>query len=369
MKYILYLLNLCAVAGLLASYISGYVSPEKFWILAFFGIAYPILLIINVLFVIFWLLTWKRFIFVSLIAIVAGYNSLFAIYPIRLSKPAVSQSPEIKIVSFNIHSLYGTKTANNKQETKSRVTGFLAGQNADIICIQEFYAIGEDFSQILSKFSGSIHLDHYTFKNYREFDNKKKINAIATFSRFPIVNSGYLRLPERGHFAIFSDMVINGDTIRVYNLHLESIRFGNDDYSFYTKLTEADKEATTIHEGSKRMLWKLRKAFIIRSKQVNLLTEHIDACTYPVILSGDFNDTPSSYTHHQLTKRLTDSYIECGQGLFRSTYAGTFPSFRIDYVLHSDKFKAISYETFEIDLSDHYPISAILVKTPQIQSP
>ncbi len=363
LKNVLYFLNICAVAGLLASYFSGYISPDKFWLLAFFGLAYPVFLIINILFVLFWLITWKRFVFVSLVTIIAGYTNLLAVYPVRFSHPEVSPKAKIKIVSFNVHSLYGNKIEDNQQETKSKVTEFLARQNADLICVQEFFAIGEDFSQTLSKFANSIHLPFYSFRNYRDFNNKRKINAIATFSRFPIVNFGCLKLPGHSYYAIFSDIIMNRDTIRVYNLHLESIRFGNDDYTFYSQLTEPDiEEGTPIQEGSKRMLWKLRKAFILRSKEVNILAVHIGACPYPVILSGDFNDTPSSYTYHQLTKRLKDSFPESGHGLFQSTYAGKLPSFRIDYILHSVQFKAISYGTFDVDLSDHYPITTTLVK-------
>jgi endonuclease/exonuclease/phosphatase family metal-dependent hydrolase len=365
LKKILYFLNVCVATCLLLSYLSGYISPEKFWPVAFFGLAYPIFLVINIFFVLFWLLAWKRFIFVSLITILIGFNNLRAIYPIHFTSAQTPPYAKIKIVSYNVHSLYGNQRADSKQEIKSKVTEFLAKQNADIICVQEFYAIGEDFSQTLLKFANSIHLDYYSFKNYREFTNKRKINAIATFSRFPIVNSGYLKLPGNSHFAIFSDIVMNGDTIRVYNLHLESIRFGNADYTFYSHLTEPDQdEVIPIKEGSKRMLWKLKKAFILRSKQVNFLSEQIRRCPYPVILSGDFNDTPSSYTYHQLTSGLTDSFIESGHGLFMSTYAGKLPSFRIDYVLHSGQFQSVAYQTYNVNLSDHYPITATLVKMP-----
>jgi endonuclease/exonuclease/phosphatase family metal-dependent hydrolase len=367
MKKSLYFLNVFATSCLLLSYLSGYIPPEKNWILAFFGIAYPIFLIINILFVLFWMITWKRFIFVSLVTILAGYHNLLAIYPFRLTQTEISPRPKIKIVSFNVHSLYGNQRADSKQQVKSKVTEFLAGQTADILCVQEFYAIGEDFSQTLLKFTKSIHLEYYSFKNYQEFSNKRKINAIATFSRFPIVNFGSLRLPERSCYATFSDIIISGDTVRVYNLHLESIRFASEDYSFYSQLTEPDQDKDTpIQEGSKRLLWKLRKAFIIRSKQVKILSEHIASCRYPVILAGDFNDTPSSYTYHQLTNKLTDSFIESGDGLFKSTYAGKFPSFRIDYILHSHSFRSVFYETFNIDLSDHYPITTTLVKMPKI---
>ena len=357
-------LNVCAAAGLILSYSAGYISPDKVWLLAFFGLSYPIFLIINGLFVFLWLILWKRILFLSLICILVGWNSLLAIYPARLTNPKPSASPSVKLVSYNVHSLYGNVREARVPETKSKVTEFLAKQKADIICIQEFFAIGEDYSQTLMKFTQSIQLDYYYFKNYQEFQNKQKINAIATFSRYPIVNSGNFKIQDHSLYAIFSDMVINHDTIRVYNLHLESIRFGDEDYSFYSHLTEPDKEVTPIKEGSKRMLWKLRKAFILRSKEVNILKQHIAACPYPVILAGDFNDTPSSYSYHQLTTLLTDSFKTAGDGLFESTYAGKFPSFRIDYILYSGKFSALAYKKFDIELSDHFPISSTLVFHP-----
>jgi endonuclease/exonuclease/phosphatase family metal-dependent hydrolase len=265
------------------------------------------------------------------------------------------------VVSFNVHSLYGNQRAESIPETRSKVTELLAEQKGDIICIQEFFAMGEDFSKTLTKFTKSIQLDYYFFKNYQEFWNKRKINAIATFSRYPIVNSGYFNLPDKSLFALFSDIVIKGDTIRIYNLHLESIRFGNDDYSFYSHLTDPEKEVTPLKEGSKRMLWKLRKAFILRSKQVHILTGHIAACRYPVVLAGDFNDSPSSYTYHQLTTGLSDAFKEAGNRFFEGTYAGKLPSFRIDYILHSGEFHAMTYKKIDVMISDHYPITSTLV--------
>ena len=100
-------LNVCAAAGLILSYSAGYISPDKVWLLAFFGLSYPIFLIINGLFVFLWLILWKRILFLSLICILVGWNSLLAIYPARLTNPKPSASPSVKLVSYNVHSLYG----------------------------------------------------------------------------------------------------------------------------------------------------------------------------------------------------------------------------------------------------------------------
>ena len=364
LRKLIVILNMLASAGLLLSYGAGYISPDRFWILAFFGLSYPIWLIINIFFVFFWLFLWKKMIFLSLICILAGWNSLMTIYPYRFASQKPIVGIPIKTVSFNVHSLYGNQRGEHVPGTKSKVTEFLAGQKADIICIQEFFAYGEDYSQTLVKFSQSIALPYYYFKNYQEFYNKQKINAIATFTRYPVVNTGHFKLQDHSLYGIFTDVIVNHDTIRVYNVHFESIRFGDDDYSFYSHLTDPDKEKTPIKVGSKRMMWKLRKAFILRSTEVNNLVKHIESCRYPVILAGDFNDTPSSYSYHQITSLLEDSFKEAGSGLFGSTYAGKFPSFRIDYILHSGKFIARDYQKFDIDLSDHYPVASTLVFHP-----
>ncbi|MEI7662548.1 MAG: endonuclease/exonuclease/phosphatase family protein [Bacteroidota bacterium] len=360
----LVILNLFAAAGIVLSYAAAYVSPDRFWILAFFGLSYPVLLIVNLFFLAFWLILRKKMVFLSLVCVLAGWNSMRNIYPFRFSDPKPAGVNGIKLVTYNVHSLYGNQRGEHVPGTKSRVTEFLSEQKADIICIQEFFAMGEDYSQTLEKFTKSIRLDYCYFKNYQEFYNKQKINAIATFSRYPIVNTGHFKLQDHSLYAIFTDIVVNRDTIRVYNLHLESIRFGDDDYSFYSHLTEPDKEKTPIKLGSKRMLWKLRKAFILRSTEVNNLKKDIAACPYPIILAGDFNDTPSSYSYRQLTSELTDSFREAGNGFFESTYAGKFPSFRIDYILYSDKFSALAYRKFDIELSDHFPVTSTLVFHP-----
>jgi len=357
-------INILAVMGLFASYGASYISPDKLWVFGFFGLAYPIFLIVNAIFVLVWLMLWKRFAFISLIAILLGWNSLLSHFPVRITQPVVPAGLALKVVTFNVHHFYGNQRAESIPETRGKITNFLAEEGADIICIQEFFAIGDTFSKTFDRFAKTIRMDHYAFKNYKTFYNKRKIVAIASFSKYPIVNTGSFQLQDRLLFAIYSDIVIKGDTIRVYNLHLESIRFGNDDYSFYAQFTEPAKETAPLSEGSKRMLSKLRRSFILRAKQVQLIANHIADCPYPVILAGDFNDTPSSYTYHQLTAGLFDAYREVGKVFFEGTYSGKLPSFRIDYILHSREFKPLEYKKIEVDLSDHYPITSTLILNP-----
>ncbi len=356
-KALFLLFNYFAAASLLCSYAAAYISPLTFWPFAFFGIAYPVLLIINLLFVVIWLILWNRFIFISLLTIFVGIGNLRTIIPLRFGSIKPASPAAFKVATYNVHSLYGNQADNVQPETRSQVTDFLAGENPDLVCVQEFYAIGEEYLKTLHKFSRSIRLEYFFFKNYRDFWQKTKINAIATFSRYPIVDQGFFRLQEKSTFGIFTDIAIHGDTIRVYNLHLESIRLGNDDYSFYSNLTDPGADEKNFAKGSRKMLWKLKKAFALRAMQVEMLTAHMKYSPYPVLICGDFNDTPSSFAYHTLSLNRNDAFVSSGNEWIGSTYAGgRFPAFRIDYMLYDDFFTATSYQKKEVSMSDHYPV-------------
>ena len=158
-------------------------------------------------------------------------------------------------------------------------------------------------------------------------------------------------------------MIINSDTVRIYNVHLESIRLQPEDYILANNQKEHSqndkKKEVTAKEGSERILRRLKKAFILRGAQADLVAEHISKCPYPIILCGDFNDTPVSYAYKKISSTLTDAFIESGNGTGQS-YAGDFPSFRIDYIMHSKGFRAYNYETIYEQMSDHYPIKCFL---------
>ena len=352
----LLILNCFAVAALLCSYAAAYISPIKFWPFAFFGLAYPVILIINLLFAIVWLILWNKFIFLSLLAILAGLGNIRTIIPLRFGSQNSSARHSLRVVTYNVHSLYGNQPNNKMPEARSQVTEFLASESADLVCVQEFYAIGEEYQKTLHKFSHSIRLEYFFFKNYRDFWQKTKINAIATFSRYPIVDQGFFKLEDKSTYGIFTDIAVQGDTIRVYNLHLESIRLGNDDYSFYSQLTDPGADEKNLAKGSRKMLWKLKRAFILRALEAEKLSAHMKYSPYPVLICGDFNDTPSSFAYHTLSKGRSDAFVKAGNEWIGSTYAGRFPAFRIDYMLYDDFFTASSYQKREVDLSDHYPV-------------
>src|SRR5207253_3238831 len=132
-----------------------------------------------------------------------------------------------------------------------------------------------------------------------------------------------------------SDIVVGNDTFRVVNTHLESIRFKPEDYKFIENIGAESEEELN---GSINILRRMKRAYTKRAQQVSVLKNEITGSSYPVILCGDFNDTPNSYTYNVLSDGLSDSFRQSGKG-FGRTYAGIFPSYRIDYILHDKKLK------------------------------
>jgi endonuclease/exonuclease/phosphatase family metal-dependent hydrolase len=360
-KSLMIFINFLCVICLLLSYAAGYISPEKTWVFAFFGMAYPLFLMLNLLFIIFWIITWKKYFLLSLFTVLIGYNQIQSLFPFHFSDEHNVPSGAVKVLTFNVHSLYGKTNHNYNPHTPSKVMDFIAGEKPDILCIQEFYAAGQDDLKVLEHVSSKIKLDQYYFHNYFDTTDSKKINALVVFSRYPIVRTGSVKFMDRNTMAIFADIILNTDTIRIFNLHLESIRFGDEDYSFYSHLTSPGVENLKITQGSVKIFGKLKKAFILRARQVDIMKGQIIKSPYPVIVCGDFNDTPFSYTYNTLIKGLNDSYRMAGKGLFGSTYAGKLPSYRIDYILFDDHFSAFNYTRYNSDLSDHFPVAVYLI--------
>jgi endonuclease/exonuclease/phosphatase family metal-dependent hydrolase len=353
---IVMLCNHIAVVALLISYLAPRVTPENFWFIAFFGLAYPILVFINLLFVLYWTIQLKKRAFYSLIVILSGGALLYRFVQFNTTSKAERQNKMIKVMSYNVK-LFDLYNWTHNKETRSKIFTLLTDEAPDIVCFQEFFH--RDSSDFCN--TDSIKkMNNWQYAHVENTAHAKQLQhfGIATFSKYPIIKTGKVEFGYKGNnVCIFSDIKTGKDTVRVYNMHLQSIAFSKDDYKYAEDL-QKDVEAEDI-ERSKNILRRLKRAFVKRSQQADLIRESINQSPYPVIVCGDFNDTPSSYTYSTISKNLTDSFIESGKG-FGKSYSGAFPSFRIDYILHSDKFISYDFRTIKEELSDHYPVVTYL---------
>lgn len=332
--------------GLLLSYLSVYINPEKIWILGLVGLSYPFLLAFNVFFLAYWIIRWKRLFLIPLLTILIGANHIFNFVQLPLSNKADTIKPEIKLLSYNVN-LFRLYSWSNQSPSFNNIAAFTKKNNANIICLQEYYWGSNKLSenQALALFNMNSHIEY-------SLHTASKSYGIATFTKFHIVNKGELKFENTSNACIYTDLKIGDDTIRVYNCHLQSIRLRERNLNFLMNQEHHD-ESSTVSQ-IKDISFKYRDALKKRAHQVNMLVAHMNKCKYPVIVCGDFNDSPFSYTYHKLTHKLYDTFKEAGKGL-ANTYVRFFP-YRIDYILHSNHFKGINFSSPRVDYSDHFPV-------------
>lgn len=350
-------INWIAALSLLLSYASTNISPETNSWLPFFGLSFPIWFAFNVFFVFLWLLRRRKTIFISLLVLLFGMNHITNFIQVSYSSNPDKDSNSFKILTHNVK-LFGLYEWDNNKAIRDAIFAMLQKENADVMCFQEFYySEQKDVFETRSKIL-SWHPNMHIHEKYTHELIHHQYFGIVTISKYPIVNKGYIEFSnDRNNFCIYSDIDINGDTVRVYNTHLSSIRFKKQDYEFIDELKN-DTKGFNI-EKSKAIFQRLQSAFVKRASQIEKVMEDIKSSPYPVVLTGDFNDTPISYAYNQATSVLIDTFVESGNGI-GNTYIGTFPSFRIDYILHSLDITSHRYKTLPEKLSDHHAISSIL---------
>ncbi len=350
-------INGAFVLALLLAYLATHIPPSSFRYLPLFGLAYPFLLIANVLFIVYWVMKKARLAWISLIAILIGWNHFTDFFHLTWSKPTTENTTQqLKLMTFNVH-LLGYYDGKNALSTRNEIFEVLKREQADLLCFQEFYHT--DRKGVFTTRDTMVQFlpTKYYHERFTHALNKKQYFGVAMFSKYPMVHKGFVPFSnDPNNFCIYADLKINSDTVRVYNAHLQSIRFKPEDYA----LVDGNKNQEQLEQGGKRIVRMLTKAFLKREQQVKRLMEDIKACPYKVILCGDFNDTPVSYTYESLTDLLRDSFLDAGNGI-GNTYTGVFPSFRIDYILHDQTMKSIAYKTLPEKLSDHHPVTATIV--------
>lgn len=351
------LFNHIVAICLLVSYLSPHVSPENFWFIAFFGLAYPFLVLANLLFVFYWFVQFKRRSLYSLIIILVGWVQLSKYVQFNLNSTEDKSKKRVKIMSYNVRS-FDVYNWNNEKDTPSRIFNLLNDENPDILCVQDFYTSTNDS---LYDNLGTLLTILKAKNNHIEYIKAKRsgVWGNATFTTFPIVGKGAIPFENSNNTCIYTDILIHGDTTRVYNVHLQSIHLSSVDYKFVDDIL--NNKNTEELENSKNIVKRLKRAFIKRSAQADLVAEHIKSSPYPVLVCGDFNDPPASYAYNTIAQHLKDAFVESGSG-FGKTYIGKFPSFRIDYILHSANYKSYDFRTIRQKLSDHFPLTCYLIK-------
>lgn len=350
---ILLAVNVFFAFTLLLAYLAVHINPEDFALPAFFGLSYPYLLLINIILAIIWAMLLKFEALISVFVIALGFNH-FLNY-IQLFKPSANKEGTFKVISYNVH-LFNYYAGKNSTGSEKKFLEFFKSQKPDILCLQEFYVPGKPSLADVSvkEALGGKYYSHIKILA----GSKNRSYGIATFSRYPIVKKGEIIHPASSSLTIYTDVVIQKDTFRIYNNHLQSFRLKQMERSLIEEITAENNE--TIGEV-KSLSVSLKKGFVRRALQSQVLKDHINQSKFPVIVAGDFNDTPVSYAYRKIRKGLNDSFVNAGYGA-GFTYKGPYPPNRIDYILYDNALINTVFEIKKVRYSDHYPIVAYFKK-------
>ncbi len=341
---------------LLLTYLSPYINPKNFWWISIIGLAYPITSILSFLVLIF--VFWRKW--------TIRYTLLFFFLlgtplHIRYFAWSFGNSPEdlkkqensIRLMSYNVRLFdFYEQLDQDRKITKTGIFKLIEEIQPDILCFQEYLldksARPHVTDKELNELGGFIAKYDNNIWEYRD-----RYFGIATFSKLPIVGKGSLNTEfDDRFFGVYTDHVKNEDTFRVYNVHLQSIKFQQEEYEFFSDslFMLIDHKKTLLG-----MVDKIRYAYAPRVDQTEAILAHAKKSPYPVIIAGDFNDTPMSYVYSKINQDFYDAFRQSSSGI-GATYAGKVPAGRIDYIWHDENFKTNSFSVVKEVLSDHYPI-------------
>lgn len=350
-------LTLLTVAGMVLGIIAGNSDPREHMLVAFFGLAFPFFLAGNVMLLLYWLVR-KNWVLFCLIVVVC----VLGIKPLRATFGFIGEtggeqkeeSSLLRVMTYNVHNFspYGEVIT---EETKGKMLDVVKGQMPDVVCFQEFYTRKKGRYDIATSVRGLLGTDYYYFEP--SMKSEREAIGMAIFSRYPIKATGKIHFPgEKGNASIYADLEVGSKKIRVYNIHLQSISFDKEDYTY---LDEVTQKMDPQYKSSKRIVRMLRDAFRKRSVQVDIMKDHMRGCETPYVIAGDFNDTPASYAVTKITDSLDNAFVKKGMGLGK-TYNGKFPNFQIDYIAVSKDIEVMNYQIIKAKLSDHFPVRSDL---------
>ncbi len=353
-------LNVLAGAILVLTYLSPYVSPVISWPFAILAMTFTFQLAVHAFFLVWWFFFRRKRMLLSAALLLLGFNRIGDhIQFLGHDSPTdgIVGTP-VKLMSFNVR-LFDLYNWSKNKETRNAIFDLFAAEDPDILCLQEFfYSPDKRFFRtkeaLMKDFRYSAVHERYTQRT--RYDQHF---GIATFSTRPIVDRGYIEFPSNpDNQCIWSDIALDTDTIRVYNAHLASYHFGDDDYKFIKEL-DTDVDVDTLKSGGKRILRRLRRGFRLRADEAQRIADHIRQSPHPVVYCGDMNDVPMSYGYARLRALLDDAFVESGQGM-GGTYIGNLPKLRIDHILIAPELEAWDFRTLQDELSDHLAITTMI---------
>lgn len=342
--------NIASIILMLAVGYSDRLNPASFPLLSNVGLAFPLFLLINFGFLVFWLIFKIKGAWIPLAGFLLCYMPVRTYSPLNLPKEPPADA--IKVLSYNVWYFAGW---DDKAGEINPILDYIRRQDADIVCLQES-ATNEVGAAKVDSILNPIY-------QYRDTARHGAGDVISIYSKYPVISKEHIDYPSRGNISAAFKVIIDGTEVLVVNNHLESTALTPDEKSQFSSLIKGDMQADTAGMTSKHLLHKLGKATAIRAPQAEAVSRYIAYHRdIPVIVCGDFNDGPISYTRRTMARNLIDCYVETANGPGISYHHNHF-YVRIDNILCSDHFRPYAcHVDNSIKTSDHYPIVCWLEK-------
>ncbi|RHJ93092.1 endonuclease/exonuclease/phosphatase family protein [Parabacteroides bouchesdurhonensis] len=352
LQFLFVVVNIIVVVLFVLAAYSSRFSPEKNLFFSYLGLGFPVLCVLNILFILYWLFQWEwKFILIGLISFLICWNPVKNYFPFHSKVNPVPQESVLKVLTYNVMG-FGYK--NHTKLSPNKIIEYIVNSDADIVCLQEYAEHKSEKYLTREKIFNALSM--YPYRSIFILSNTKFMSyGIAVFSKYPISDSRRIKYESSFNGSSVHQIKVKDKNITLINNHLESFKLTSEDRSRYSAFIK-NMGSDTFDELRGAIQQKLGPAFVIRAKQANIVAEEVkNAKNDYVLVCGDFNDTPISYAHHTIQGPLVDAFSESGWGMGIS-YNQNFFLFRIDNILHSTNMKAINCTVDNVRYSDHYPM-------------
>ena len=359
-KILLISCNTAVVFFLVTGCYGSWLDPQKFWFTGLFTLAIFYFLVILAGFIIFWLFVKRSLALISIIAIVLTWHPLNKVIAFRVARNFTAKKlpANLRVMSWNVEH-FDILEHKAHPEKKQQMIAMINELQPDIACFQEMVASDHFPSAInyLPDFIQRLGMNDYyfSFNPKLDFDNKHHFGIII-FSKYPIVHKETVTYKPGDYNSTFQyvDILKGNDTFRVFNAHLQSLKFSNDNLKYIDDPSIKDEKDI---EESKSVIAKFKTGFLKRKVQSERIEEAIGNSPYPAIVCGDFNDVPNSYAYNTIGKGMRNAFEEKGSGIGRTFYSIS-PTLRIDNIFVNEQFGVQQYVRIKKKLSDHFPVIA-----------
>jgi endonuclease/exonuclease/phosphatase family metal-dependent hydrolase len=339
-----------------------YFNPANWWFLGLLTLLLAYLILALIIFFFFWLFKKSLWCSLSLITLIVGWHAVINIFPVHFSSTfSIEKKPRtIRVMSWNVEQ-FNILHHKDHPEVKQEMFDLINKYDPDIACFQEVVAgdkkKGINYFPDIQKALRFV--DYFYSYNLRDdFDHDHHFGRVI-FSKLPIINKQAVINYPNDYNATFQyvDVLSGSDTIRVYNIHLQSLKFTKANLNY---LDNANLNPDSSLTESKSIISKIRTGFIKRSIQASFIKDEINHSPYPVVVCGDFNDVPNSYAYETIGGGLQNAFVKKGTGIAR-TFSTISPTLRIDNIFADQNFTITQFTRVKKLLSDHFPIIADLI--------